>query len=360
MINTITNRQMAFILFLTLTSVTILTIPKVMAETAGVGSWITIMIISVIFGLLAVLFTRLNQAFPGRALYDYSQDLVGKAGCLIISVFYAQYFLIAGVFLCTTMTGMLHANFLFKTPEWAFLLAGLPVFGYSAYKGPTNVARIFELYGAVFLIGLLVVHANMLIQGDVVNILPLVIPSEIGEVFGAMKEAVISFLGIEILTVLPLTKNNKKASKVAFLTLLGIGLMYVLVVESSIMMVGIHEIKYSEYPLITAFRQVQLKHIEFLRRVDVLYLTIGIMGIFVVISVLYMAVVEYVSRLIPRANRAAVVIAVGAAIFVVSFIGLNIQNFDEILTNYITYAGFLAAGAIPLLLWIIARVKKYA
>ena len=54
MTNTITNRQMAFILFLTLTCYTIVTISKDMAESAGTGSWLTILVTALIFGLVAM------------------------------------------------------------------------------------------------------------------------------------------------------------------------------------------------------------------------------------------------------------------------------------------------------------------
>ena len=151
---------MVFILFLTLTSITVVTIPKIMAEAAGVGNWMPLMALSVIFGVLVTVIVRLQKAFPEKALYDYSRDLVGAVGCCAIAVFYVLYFLMVDVYLCNAMAGMLQANFLFKTPCWAFLAAGLPVFGYLAYHGPATVARIFELYGVVSLIGLIVVGTH--------------------------------------------------------------------------------------------------------------------------------------------------------------------------------------------------------
>ena len=358
MANTITSRQMAFTLFLTLTSITVVTIPGVMAETAGVGSWMPLLAMSVVFGVLAAVVASLQRAFPGMALYDYSRELVGKAGCFLIAVFYVVYFLTVDTYLCNAMAGMLQANFLFKTPYWAFLAAGLPVFGYLAYHGPVTVARIFELYGMVFLIALLLVHANMLIQGDLENILPLIVPSEVGRSFGAAGKTIIAFLGIEVLTVMPFPKKSKKAPRVAFITLLLVGIVYVLVVESSIMMVGLHEITFYEYPLLTAIRQVQLENIEFLRRVDMLYLTVGLMGIFAGMSVVYLAIVEYSGRLLPRVPRGGIVIGAGVVIFLLSLVGFGIQDFRDIIIEYITYGGLIAAGLIPVGLWIVAKVRK--
>ena len=358
--NTITNRQMVFILFLTLTSITIVTIPKDMAEAAGVGNWIPLMLMAVLFGVLVTVIVRLQKAFPGKALYDYSRELVGKAGCYVISMFYVLYFLTVNVYLANSMAGMLKANFLFETPHWAFIAVGIPVFGYLAYHGPATVARIFELYGVIFLIGMLVVHVNMLIQGDLVNIRPLVVPSEIGRALGAMDKTIIAFLGIEVLTVMPFAKGRKKAPRVAFLTLIAVGMIYVMVVETSIMMVGLHEIKYYEYPLLAAIRQVELENIEFLRRVDILYLTIGLMGIFAGISVVYLALVEYAVKLLPRASRLAIVIAAGILVFILGLLGFGIPDFDEMIVNVITYSGLAAAGLIPIILLIVAKGKKRA
>jgi len=132
------------------------------------------------------------------------------------------------------------------------------------------------------------------------------------------------------------------------------------VVESSIMMVGLDEIKYYEYPLFSAIRQIELEKIEFLKRLDVLYLTAGLMSVFAVVAVLYLAAVEYTVKLLPRVKRLVIVIGVGIAIFVGSIIGPGIDNFNEIITQYTSYTGLIAAGFIPIGLWVIAKVKKRA
>ena len=77
MTNSITNRQMFFIIFLTLTSYTTINLPKTMAQTAGRSSWIPIMAVSIIFGGAAVIITKLNNMYQGKVLFDYSQEIVG-------------------------------------------------------------------------------------------------------------------------------------------------------------------------------------------------------------------------------------------------------------------------------------------
>lgn len=361
MTNSITNRQMVFILFLTLSTVTLITIPKVMAESAGVGGWVTLMSTAVIFGVLAVIIVSLNNMFQGKVLFDYSQQLVGKAGSYIIAIFYILYFVGISVDLSSSLTNILKTNFLLKTPQWATLFASLFICGYAAYKGITNVARIFEIYGFIFLLAVGAVHILMLFQGNPENILPLYVPSETGKYFAAIKDAIFPFLGIEVLTVIPFTvKNGKKSAKIAFLTLIGIGLLYVLVTESSIMMVGKNEIVHYQDAMITAIRQVELPFIEFLKRVDVIYLVVGLMGIHAGITIVYTSIVEYVCRIFSKVSRVIIVVCVGIAIFVLGTIASGINNFGKVFSELVIYFGLAAAAFIPILLFVIAKVKKHA
>lgn len=358
--NTITNRQMVFILFLTLTSMTVITIPKTIAEKAGEGGWLTLLLTALLFGLLVMVIASLNSMYRGKMLYDYSRELTGKAMAVIFAVFYSLYFLLVAIYLCTSIASMLKANFLLKTPIWAFLLSSIPVFGYVAYKGVTNIARLFEFYGIIFVVAMAIVHVFMLYQGETDNIRPLLVPSHIGRYLSAIKDTILAFLGIEVLTVTPFSqKKSKKAPRKAFWTLIAIGFAYAMVVETSIMMVGIHEITYHEYSLISAIRQIVLHYIEFLRRVDIVYLTLGVMGIVAGISIVYLAIVEYICRLLPRAARWLIVVVVGVLIFLLSLEGFQIFDFTRMIEQYITYAGLVAAGLIPLSLWVVAKVKRH-
>jgi spore germination protein len=359
--NSITNRQMVFILFMTLTTVTLMTIPKIMAESAGVGSWVTLMSAAVIFGVLAVVIVSLNNMFQGKVLFDYCQKLIGKVGSYIIAVFYILYFLAITTDLSSSLSNMLKSNILLKTPQWATLFASLFICGYAAYKGITNIARIFEIYGFIFLFAVVTVHITMLFQGNPENILPLYVPSETGKYFAAMKDAIFPFLGIEVLTVIPFTvKNGKKASKIAFLTLIGVGLIYVLATESSIMMIGRNEIVHYQDAMIAAIRQVELPKIEFLKRVDVLHFVVDLMAIHAGIMIAYTSAVEYVCRVFSKVSRVIAVICVGSAIFILGLVALGINNFDKAFGEIIIYFGLVAAAFIPILLFVIAKVKKHA
>ena len=71
MTNTITNRQLFFMLVLTLTS-GIVGIAKSMAATVGTNAWLVIIITSLVFGLAAAVIASLNTMHEGQMLFDYA------------------------------------------------------------------------------------------------------------------------------------------------------------------------------------------------------------------------------------------------------------------------------------------------
>jgi spore germination protein len=358
MTGTITNRQMVFILFLTLTTVTVISLPKLIAQKAGTGGWITLLIAALLFALAVVVIVRLNLLFPGRVLADYSRDLVGRGGSGILSVLYILYFLAVSGYLVSSWAHLLKSDFLIKTPEWADMLVGIPVICWAAYRGVTNIARLFEIYGVILLVVALFAHVLMLTQGSLMNILPVVGPSGLSRPLSALGDVVPSFLGIEVLLVIPFTQANKKAPKIAFFTLLLIGFYYVLIVESCIAMMGMEETVLHSDAMVQALRQVDASFLEFMRRLDIMFLTAGFMGVFAGITVAFTAALEYACRLLPRIPRVWVVVCLGAFLFALGLLAGALKAPDEAFGVFGLCAGLPAAVLIPLVLYCIAKVKR--
>jgi hypothetical protein len=76
--SSVTDRQIFFLLFLTLTAYTIISIPKVIAQGVGPDRWVALTITSLFFAVFAVIIVRLNSAFPGMMLFDYCQRIAGR------------------------------------------------------------------------------------------------------------------------------------------------------------------------------------------------------------------------------------------------------------------------------------------
>ena len=358
--NTVNNRQVGFILFITISTASIATIARTMALSAEHGAWITLLIASLAFGAMAGLIVKLNQMNEGKMLYEYSRELTGKYIAFLIGLFYLLYFFVFSVYYCNTFDLLIKSSFLMKTPVWALLLAGIPVYGVIAYKGIRNIGRLAEIVGIIFLIVTIILFVSMLVQGTFSFILPLYDPADTDKYLLSLKNAVEPFLGIEVLLIIPFIKKQKKTAKTAVLTVVGIGLFYILDVYGCYAMIGMDEIVYHRFPLVDSIRLVEYQKIEFLQRLDIVYDTIGFMRVFVGKSMLYLVIVELLCKMLPKAKRLVIVVIVGVAVMLGSAVTIGMPDILQTQASILSIGGIAAAFAIPLTLLVIAKVKKNA
>jgi spore germination protein (amino acid permease) len=353
----ITNRQIFFLVCVTLTTYSSIAISKVMAQSAGTGGWLPPIVMSLVFSLPAILIARLGLLFPGRVLFEYSREIAGKFLAYLFSIYFIMYFLAVAVFLNVQLSSVLKAEFFLQTPPWATLAAGLIVFGCIAYMGVTSVARFFEIVGPLFFISAIIVHVIMLIEGNVNNILPLFRTSEMMRYASSPPKIITPLLGAEALTVFPLTRENSgKAGRTIFWAFVSVGLFYVLAIESCIMMLGIKDIQNFAYPLIEAIRLIDVPVIE---RVDFLYLTVGFSGLIAGASITFLVLVEYLIKLLPHANRKLVTALVCLLTFILGLTAQAAKGAGLFMEQLVSIAGLGALFLIPIILMVIAKVKGY-
>lgn len=352
---------MFFILLLTLAGVTSVSLPRTMAQEAGVGSWFTLIITAVLYAVPASLIVSLNRMFRGEVLFDYSKRLVGKFGSFLLGIFYMLYFLLVTSFFCGNMANILSGNFFPNTPPLGIILIGVPFYAYTAYKGIRTVARFCEIVGLLFITVAVIIHVVMLTQGEFHHIQPFFVPEDTLSYLKAIPATITSFLGIEVMTLIPITQQDrKKAPKSVFFMILIIGLFFILIVESSIMMIGMNEVKNNNNALISAIRHIELPTLSFFERMDVFYLTAGFLGMYAAKSIALLSTIEYACKILPKIKRIIIVVAVTTAMVVIDAIYFINEGFVEFFKIFFLSAGNAAAVGIPLILLILAKVKGHA
>jgi len=328
-----------------------------MAETSGRSSWIPIIIASVIFGAAIVIITKLNNMHQKKALFDYSQEIVGKFFTYLIALYFLIYYLIIGLYLKLKFIGLLKSNFLPNTPEFVILLFGITLFGYVAYKGITNVARGCEIIGISFLIITVGICILMIAEGIHFNILPFYNTSETKKFAETMKKLILPFGGIDILLIIPFTAKNRKAPKTAFLTLLLIGVFYVLIVEGTFMVLGVNNTIALNDSFIEAMKVVEMPIIE---RTDVFYLTFGLTSLFAGMIIVFTVVTEFACRIFAKVKRHIMVMIIGVVFFILCLFGMNIKDYNELFASYATILTLISSLLIPTTLFTVAKIKRRA
>lgn len=358
--STITNRQMVWTMFITISTVSIVTIAKTMALTAKHGAWIPQLITALIYGIFAAVIVRLGVMHEGKTVIEYSRDIAGRFMPYLLGLFYFCYFFIFFQYVCFFFDDLITTNFLIRTPVWALLFAGMPIYGYIAYKGWATAARLSEVVGVIFLIVAIIIFITMLVEGRVNFILPLYNHKRLGTYIVSVKDAVEQYAGVEILLFIPLTRRNKKPSVLAFLTMLGLGLFFVLDIYGCYAVLGADEIIYHKFPLVDALRIVEYPSLEILQRIDVAYETIGYMRVFLAKGIVYLVLVEIFCKLFPRARRLTVVIIIGIVMTATVLAIKSITGIHRILVVCLSIGSVAAAFVIPCLLLMKARRAQNA
>ena len=352
--NSITNRQLFFVLLMTLTSNVTVTLPNISATAFGRSGWIPILIVSLLTGIMAVIIIKLNNMNRGKVFFDYGKQIVGKFISYAISVYYLFYFFIICVFLNNKLDGLIKTQLLQDTPHFALLMLSIPLLAYGAYKGITNLARLFEIIGIVIISVTVLLSFIMLTQGMKYNVLPLYHPNEAKQFLPGFWQILTPFGGIEALFIIPFTQINKKASKVGFLTLLFIGLFYVLIVESTIMIMGINNTILLSYAQLEGMKLIKIPVIQ---RSDLLVVVSNLTGELAGMFVTFICVLEFACKLFPKCRRSVITVIIGVFSFAATLLTFRINNMADIFKKFIPYLVMLAAFIIPSAVFLIAKIK---
>lgn len=356
----VSNRQLFFILVITVMGFSVIELPKTMAQTAGTGAWLSLLLAAIIFSILAAIMAYLGTLFKGMTLFEYSQLLVGKPVAYLITSIYTLYFLTILAMLNRSAAEIIRIDLLFKTPQWDTMLVMLIFSGYAASKGVINVGRILEYFGSLILLIAICIHFAMLTQGELLNIQPFFDATELPKYFAAIPVTILSFLGIEVITILPLSNENaKKTILYVIWAELFVGLLYILITESTYMLLGVEDAKNYKDVLVVAIRRLDISQLQFLKRLDIFFFMSWLFALFSTFTVLAYTVSAFFKKLFPRFKSPWHIFFVLLLTYIIGLLPPTYDSATQILSFTTKYLALFPAGIVPILLLIIAKVKKY-
>ncbi|WP_432405206.1 GerAB/ArcD/ProY family transporter [Wukongibacter sp. M2B1] len=353
------NRQIAFILFNSIVGYGVMNLPKNTAEKVGTGSWITLLISTAIVIAFTYLLIYLGYTHKNKTIYEYSELLVGKFITSIFMTIYIIYFFIIFSMITRLSCEVIKLSVLIKTPIWILCSLFLLVAYYALVNKLKIIARICEIYGFFIIIAYLIIFFLISTQGSLINVRPLLGSENIGTYFKAISVTTIPFLGIALLVTIPINKktNNKKifmytASIIAF-----IGILYIFVVESCISVMGVAGIVYYKDSLLATIRRIDISWLQFLSRLDGLFLVAWIMAVSCTIITFAYGTTFLLSKYFKNIHFSVIAFIVMSLAFIMSLIPKTIDNASKILL-YISYLGIFTIGVIPMILLIVTKIKK--
>lgn len=351
----ITNRQMFFVLVLVIAAFRTTDIPQLAAKLVGRSGWIVILLFAIPYGLTALIQAKLHNRFTGLTLYEYGQILLGKVlGRILCAAFFLYLFSVL-VFLIHNLSSLISMNFLPKTKPMFTLAAAMALLGYVVYKGTDTIARLFELLGVLYIIATVTLCVLMLTQSEITNILPLYNPNEGKEIVKNLIKFGSIYGGMENLLMVPFTKRNQGAPKVALICIFCIGFLFVLIIEGTYGLIGVNNAMAFNDAFVEAIKLAEAPVIE---RMDIFYFTFGLTSLFAGLIILIHSLVQILTKFIPRAKRWMVVVSVCFASYIAVLLVMGIPAYDVFYQTMLPFLVLPFAVLLPVLLFIIAKIRK--
>lgn len=355
----ISNRQLFFMIAISTIGFSTLKLPKIMAETAGTGAWLVLLLAAVFFVADVSIIVYLGTQYNGKSLFEYSRLLVGKPLACCFSAVYVVYFFIMLTFVVRSSADVIKSEILFYTPVWATMLLILAMALYAASKGLTNIGRIIEYIGLIILITGFSLCFLMFTQGNSLNLRPFFNASEKNAYIHALPSTVFYYLGFECITIVPFSKSNgKQAVKAAVLAILILCIYFILIVESCYAILGIDDIVNYAYPLISAIRRLDIAILQFAKRLDLFFIMAWLASVFCSAAMISFAAAAYIKKLIPKAAISFILIVIGLLSFFAGQLIPSADKVSELFISFITFFGLIPAFFIPLVLLLIHRFKR--
>lgn len=357
--NNVTNRQISVMLYSIIIGYGVINIPKDVGEAAGTGSWISLLLGTIIFMGITYMITYLQYVHEGKTLYEYSKILVGKFVTAIFLFIYCTYFFVFLSMLTRLYSEVIKLIILMKTPEIFICLLVYIVVGYALSKGINVIARLCEIYVPINILGTIFITFLLATKGKLVNIRPLFSTEDIIIYFKALKTTILPFLGMEILAFIPITRvQNKNIFKYTILTVAGIGILFTVIVEAGISVVGVESIIYLKATMLSVLKGVDIYSLDIIRRLDGIYIIIWSMNLVCAMSLWAYGVVIILNRKFKSIKYNHMVIIVICLSFILSQMPRTMDQVQKIM-KYNAYLGIVAVFVIPMILFIVTKVKKY-
>lgn len=273
--NHFTNRQICLMLYCIIIEYGVINFPKTAVEVANTGAWISILISTLFFALITYVITKLQYSYENKTLYSYSSELIGPILTKIIASLFIIHYIILLSFISRMYCETINIIILNKTPIKYILLLLFIVILWLLMNGINSIARICEIYALISIVSFIALSIILFSKGEFVNIRPLFEPTHIPLYLNGVPKALSHLLGGELIFFFPLSKSkNKNLTKYSVYTTLVIGLIYILIVESSLSIVGVDLIVHQKSTVFSIIRGITPEYLEFLNRLDGIYIIV--------------------------------------------------------------------------------------
>lgn len=259
--DTITSKQLIFIIIGAQIGIGILSLPRVVSAEAHQDAWIAIILGALFPFLILFIIERLGRQMPEFSFVRMNHLLFGRwlgSGMIILFIVYILFFQSVTLRLFAEITNVF---MLPRTPLPVIILMIILGVVYVINKGARVIGRVNELIFWIILPLLFLVMVP-LTNADYTNLLPMGEVGLTGIARGTLSSS-FSYAGIEVLLVFYFLVSRKgEVIKAGILGLAWTTMVYLILTLVAIMVWGSETIQMINWPVLTLLKTIKLSVLE--------------------------------------------------------------------------------------------------
>ncbi|MFM9281516.1 GerAB/ArcD/ProY family transporter [Paenibacillus jiagnxiensis] len=334
----------------------IITLPRQAVSLAHTPDvWLSILFTGCITFLVMWIGIKLSQRFPSSSLYEYIQQITGKAIGKGLGLLIVIYYLCIASFELRSVNEVTSFFLLEGTPVWALSSLLLWISLYLCLEGIYVIGKVLQIiFPIIFLVFLLICFLGVnLFELD--NLRP-VLSEGFPPVFKAMQSTPLAFAGSEcFLFILCQMEKPQKAAKAAGM---GLGVAVFFYTVSSIVCIGVFAVEgviTRIWPFFDLVRSVEVDYL-LLERLESLLFSIWILQIFATFTLAYYCTALGISQIL-HVSYAKTLFALLPLIYIISNLPANMNELDAF-SDILGILAIILFAVIPPILLLISRWRR--
>lgn len=349
--NSLTNRQIFFLMTQTQIGFGILSLPNTLQATSKGDGWISVLMAGVMIQLVLIMLWLLLKRFPRLTYPEITQFVLGKQVGKFVNLIIYIYFIWAATFVLLQFTSIIEEHLLISTPYWVIGLLIILTCTYAAISDIRIIARFFGVISIVFLFLFGISFFSFLLPMELHHILPFG-SSGLKNITLGSRDSMLTLLGFEVILFLyPLAEKKGtdflKVISWANVFVTGLTAYFVLLCILIFSEAFLEEIK---YPVIYFLRPL---HFQMIDRIDLLFISIWIVPL--AASIIIFIYLASKSLRLFTDNQMKRVLMNSLAVFLLFIAAPKDPESKQLYTTWIEYMSYLVLVAIPLLLLLCSR-----
>ena len=354
----ISATQVAFLLFILVTSTLLIFVPAITAKEAKQSAWLTTVLIPFIAGYITLwVIYKLGRYFPKLTIFQYCEIILGKFLGKCLAAAFIVYLLVVNILVIREFSDFLNITTLPLTPRLWLVISIIVVATYGAYKGIEVIARASQFILSPYFVIFIICIALVIMDFKLGRLLPImeegILPIIRGSIAPTAWYSEICMLAM----LFPFVNKPAEIKRKGTIALVAITLFVTMDVAVTIGVLGAKFTSLQIFPFWALIKSIEIR--EIIQRIEVFVLVIWITGILIKAALVDYLICLGITQVFGLGNTNVILIITAVFQVAVATIVLgNTPQMQVILSSYWPPFGIIFGFVLPISLLIVTRLRK--